>query len=724
MTVIVVMMVLIICQTPQAQEQMSTVSTTGIFVDPHAVYLFIAPARKKIEPTPLNLPVVSLRKAAPTQLNAEPLTFTMTATQALKIGQALILDRDFDLALPYFEESHKLDANSVEALAGIGDCNYELRRDDEAVATYKNVISRKPDIWRTHFNLGRIYLERGQFAEAVESLTNASNLKAGDLDTLNSLGTALEKLGRNSEAITYLLQVTQAPSQKFNQSAFTALGEAYANDKQWLKAAEAFFKGAEIDGNDPEAYSHWARMFYYADNLEEAIKAYAKVKSVDIQQIHYASSVFLADAFWRINKLNDALANFRHVLRFKPDDVDSLVFGGYILIQLGQLNEAEILYKKVIAIDPKQPDAVINLAALQSRDNENRMRLSQPTQGVTLREVATANPNLAAAYVNLGAQLITEGIYPEAAVALQHAVTLAPESAAANFNLGLAQIKTSEFDKAVVAINKALQLKPEWSEAYNILGMAYAGLNKWEDAVRAYQESVRIKPRYAGVRFNLGTAYMKLGNKAAALKEVDTLKPLNFDLGARLSNWIFALPNNTTAVSAPSPPPAASPSPTPVATTVTVPTNSATPAPTPVATTEKVEAQPERQTNKADVNEGGPVKATVIEKTCPGPIYRPTDVTQMPQVTSRLEFDYTDEARANNFTGKLILRAVLCGDGIVSDITVEQLQPYGLTDRAIEALKKVQFQPALIDAKPVSVMVRQEFVCSQSKCIATTGPPN
>ncbi|HEY6802055.1 MAG TPA: tetratricopeptide repeat protein [Pyrinomonadaceae bacterium] len=709
---------LIVCNAPHAQEQMSVVITTGLFAEPHAVYLFMAPSKAKIEPAPLNLPIASLRNPAPAQPINATVPFKMSAAQALKIGSALTEDGDFESALPYFEESHRLDASLVEAEAGLGDCYYELRRDDEAINTYKEVIGRKPDIWRSHFNLGRIYLERGQFAEAVESLTTAAKIKPTDIDTLSSLGIALEKKGDNQKAIENLIVVTQAPSQKFNASVFYALGEAYANDKQWLPAAQAFKAGAEIRGIDPDAYSHWATMLYYADNLEEAIQAYIKVKSLDLNQSHYESSLFLADAYRRTNKPNDALASYRHVLRFKPENVDSLVFGGYLLVQLSQLNEAEQFYKKAIAVDPKQADALTNLAALQSRDNEKRMRLSQPTPGLTLREVVAANPNLGEAHVNLGAQLITEKVYPEAVTVLQRAVTLLPESAAANFNLGLAQFKTNDFDKAIISIKKTLQLKPGWSEAYNILGLAYAGLNRWDDAFNAYQEAVNINPRYAGARFNLGTAYMKLGNKTAALKEVDNIKPLDFDLGARLSNWIFSLPAPTPVVAETTSTPAATPVPTPVTPTVTQPSTTPTP-------TQKVETSASTKADKSEVGESGPAKAVIVEKTCPGPIYRPTDVAQMAQITSRLEIDYTDDARTNNVQGKLILRAVLCGDGIVSDITVEQLQPYGLTERAIEAMKKIEFQPALIDGKPVSVMIRQEFVCSQSKCTAVgTGPPN
>ena len=94
----------------------------------------------------------------------------------------------------------------------------------------------------------------------------------------------------------------------------------------------------------------------------------------------------------------------------------------------------------------------------------------------------------------------------------------------------------------------------------------------------------------------------------------------------------------------------------------------------------------------------------------------------MAAIKDPLQISYTDEAAQNNVEGRIVLRAVFCGNGRVADVTVEQSLPFGLTERAVEALKKVQFQPALLDSRPVSVFVRQTFTCTQRVCTVVATP--
>ena len=67
---------------------------------------------------------------------------------------------------------------------------------------------------------------------------------------------------------------------------------------------------------------------------------------------------------------------------------------------------------------------------------------------------------------------------------------------------------------------------------------------------------------------------------------------------------------------------------------------------------------------------------------------------------------------------KIVLQFVVCSDGRVSDVTSEESLPFGLTEQAIDALKKLRFQPALLGTQPVSVMTKQTFVCAQQVCTA------
>ena len=84
----------------------------------------------------------------------------------------------------------------------------------------------------------------------------------------------------------------------------------------------------------------------------------------------------------------------------------------------------------------------------------------------------------------------------------------------------------------------------------------------------------------------------------------------------------------------------------------------------------------------------------------------------------QLQVSYTPNAIQNNVEGKIVLQFMVCSDGRVSDIRIDESLPYGLTERTIEAIRKAHFEPALLGTQPVSVMTKQTFACAQQVCTA------
>lgn len=84
-------------------------------------------------------------------------------------------------------------------------------------------------------------------------------------------------------------------------------------------------------------------------------------------------------------------------------------------------------------------------------------------------------------------------------------------------------------------------------------------------------------------------------------------------------------------------------------------------------------------------------------------------VTQRPRVTFKPEPQYTEEARRNQITGTVILRAVFTATGEVANIHALKLLPGGLTEKAIAAAHLIRFVPATRNGQPVSVYMQLEY---------------
>ncbi len=715
--------------TQAADETVVVVDTDRTPKSGHPIYVIAVPRQQKLAPRPLDIPIISTRSAS-TAGQTDPEVsfpaFTLSVDQAVRIGNGLIEDAEFQLALPYFQEAQKQElqkqqSNSLGVLNGLAHCYYGLKRDNEALAIYKEVAAQNTAFWAAQFNVGRMHLENGRYAEAVAALNEALKLKPDDPETSTSLGIALTKNGQGADAIPHLTRV--ANLDRYVKESFYNLGEAYAVDQQWLKAADTFKYAAGIRGTDPEGYYYWGVMLFNADKLDEAFDAFQKVRQVDITAKHVGAAFYIAEIYRLRGKLQDALGQYQVVLKLKPDDVESLFQAGYLSFQLGQVDPAKDLFKKLIDVSPLHAGGAANWAAIEARFNEIRKSRKEKTPGITLREVAQANPDSVEAHINLGAQLITEEVYAEAVTVLQRAVTLRPNSPAAQYNFGLALLKTGDYERAITANTKALEFKPNWPDAYNNLGLAYAGLKRWEEAARAYREAVRIVPNYAGAYLNLGIASVRLGQLDFARQLVEKLKPMSWAHQAELAHEILAVERGGAIITANNATPAA-PQPTttdspanPVTENKTAsPAETQAPSPSPLTDKPTTPVTSESKVTPTLEGKAAPPSSPPVQEECPEPIYRQSGVTQMASIIGLLEFPYTDEAIQNNVEGKIVLKAVLCGNGRVSDISVEERLPFGLTERAIEALKKMQFQPAVRDSQPVSVIVSQTFYCAQRVC--------
>jgi TonB family protein len=90
-------------------------------------------------------------------------------------------------------------------------------------------------------------------------------------------------------------------------------------------------------------------------------------------------------------------------------------------------------------------------------------------------------------------------------------------------------------------------------------------------------------------------------------------------------------------------------------------------------------------------------------------VFNPREVTQKARIISKPEPQYTEEARKNQISGTVVLRAVLSSGGSVTGIRAVSRLPYGLTEKAIAAASRIQFTPAMKDGRPVSQYVQIEY---------------
>lgn len=84
-------------------------------------------------------------------------------------------------------------------------------------------------------------------------------------------------------------------------------------------------------------------------------------------------------------------------------------------------------------------------------------------------------------------------------------------------------------------------------------------------------------------------------------------------------------------------------------------------------------------------------------------------ITRKVKIVEKPEPKRTRAARAKGTGGIVLLRLVLNASKKVSDISVIQGLPNGLTAAATKQAERIKFEPALKDGCPISVTIRMEY---------------
>jgi Flp pilus assembly protein TadD len=181
----------------------------------------------------------------------------------------------------------------------------------------------------------------------------------------------------------------------------------------------------------------------------------------------------------------------------------------------GRLVEAEQGYRRILAADPRQPDALHMLGVLA-------YQAGQQNAAVELigRAIALHGSN-ASYHANLGLALQEMGELEPAAAAFRQAIGLKPNAAAAHNNLGIVLTALGRCDAALACSAKALELQPDFADAHVNIGHARRQQQKLELAIAQFRTAIRLKPDFAEAHTSLAHALLQNGDFAEGWAEYE-----------------------------------------------------------------------------------------------------------------------------------------------------------------------------------------------------------
>ncbi|MFO1395977.1 MAG: tetratricopeptide repeat protein [Burkholderiales bacterium] len=224
-----------------------------------------------------------------------------------------------------------------------------------------------------------------------------------------------------------------------------------------------------------------------------------------------AATVTLADALQqaladhRAGRLDDAERLYRRILAVVPGQFDALHLLGVIAVQRGQLAEGERLIRRALAERPGAPEAVGNLANVLQRLGRHAEALA------ACDEAAAARPDDPELWNTRGLALYGLGRFDEAVAAYDAALALAPRHVIALANRGNALRRQERAAEALASIEQALGIAPDFVPAWQGRATVLMVLGRHVEALGSLDRALALAPRNAVLHQMRGNVLHALG---------------------------------------------------------------------------------------------------------------------------------------------------------------------------------------------------------------------
>lgn len=199
-------------------------------------------------------------------------------------------------------------------------------------------------------------------------------------------------------------------------------------------------------------------------------------------------AIGLAIRVQQSGQLDAAEEVYRRVLAVWPDCPDALHFSGLLAFQRGRLEEAVPLIERSLALAPEHADFWNNFGNVLKAQGRKLDAAAAYRRAIELR------PDFADAHNNLGVMASQQGDFAGAAESYQKAIAIDPMHAAANLNLGSAFARLDMLEEAAAVYDRVTKLTPMDPEAYGRLGHIYWRQGKLREATDAIVRNTEMSP--------------------------------------------------------------------------------------------------------------------------------------------------------------------------------------------------------------------------------------
>jgi tetratricopeptide (TPR) repeat protein len=290
-----------------------------------------------------------------------------------------------------------------------------------AIEKYKAMIKLAPHLAAAYNNLGMLYFNEQDYANAADTLSHGLKLHAGMPTASAMLGMSYYQLG-NYEKAEPLVRTAVKQNPNDNQTEMV-LANLYIKSKKYGEATETLKHFLDRNPKDQEAWYMLGKTY-----LQMSQDSLAKINEIDPNSV--VAHEITGEIDESMHNYDSALVEYKKAIDMAPDRPGTHMHMANAYWLIGKWGSAQTEFKAELAVDPNNCTAHWKLAnAILEANDSNDDALAQLNQAID------RCPTLMQARVDRARALIRLGKHQDALPDLQLAVAESPGEPTIHFLL-------------------------------------------------------------------------------------------------------------------------------------------------------------------------------------------------------------------------------------------------------------------------------------------------
>lgn len=383
-----------------------------------------------------------------------------------------------------------------------------------AIADFRAVLRDQPNSIQLQRSLAAAYVAKQEPALAEDTLRAAMKSAPNDVPTRIELAQLLVRTDRAPQAVTLLEETAQHAENP--QPAYEALLQAYLAAGNLPKARDTAEQWKQKLPNAPGGY-------FYAGLIAERQRRFDDSRgeleaALKIEPTNFSTLVALVRVEIERGAYDAAVARVRSTLAQRPDNVDIVNLLGGIYLEHKDFKQAESMFTRVTALNPKLWQPYRNLALVRIATNDPAGAIEDYRKALAL---APAEVQLATE----AARLYERQGRIEDAIATYESLSKGDQRvrqlAANNLAMLLVTYKTDQ-----PSLDRARDLTSQFAASTNGSLLDTAGWvrfkrGEYRDALPTLERAAERAPDSKVIRFHLGMAQLQLGMRDRARSNLE-----------------------------------------------------------------------------------------------------------------------------------------------------------------------------------------------------------